>query len=62
LLLAVGLALLLVYLSARIYGAVMCRVGRWSFAALKSNPPAAKGAGNQPVEAGLISAYGRGKE
>jgi sortase A len=40
LLLAAGLALFLVYVSARIYGVVMYQAGLLSFAALKSSPPA----------------------
>jgi sortase A len=42
LLLAAGLALLLVYASARIDSAVLYRAGLWSFAALKSNPSVTK--------------------
>ena len=48
LLLATGLAVLLLYLSARIHAAVMYRAGLWSFAATQSTPSPAKAAGDQP--------------
>jgi sortase A len=46
-LLAAGLALLLVYLSARVHAVVMYRTGLWSFAALQSNSSVAKDEGEQ---------------
>lgn len=46
-LLAAGLALVLVYLSARVHAVVMYHTGLWSFAALQSSSPGVKGEGAQ---------------
>jgi sortase A len=46
-LLGAGLALVLVYLSARVHAVVMYHAGMWSFAALQSNSPAVRGEGEQ---------------
>jgi sortase A len=51
-LLAGGLALILVYLSARVHAVVMYHAGLWTFAALNSSSPAAKDEGERrPVTA-----------
>jgi hypothetical protein len=47
LLLAAGLALVLLYVSARIHAVVMYQAGLWSFAALRPGLPAAKDDGEQ---------------
>jgi sortase A len=46
-LLAAGLALVLVYLSARVHAVVMYRAGLWSFAALQSSSPSGKDEGER---------------
>ncbi|MGD0470816.1 MAG: class D sortase [Terriglobales bacterium] len=61
LLLAAGLALLVVYLSARFHGVVMYRAGLWSFAALKSSPPAAKDERERQPAAGVDFSLWSGK-
>jgi len=61
LVLGVGLAMLLVCLSARIHGVVMYRAGLWSFAALKSSPSAARDEGGQPPAVGVDFGLWSGK-
>ncbi len=61
LLLAMGLALLLLYLSARIHAAVMYRAGLWSFAAAESGPSPAQAVGDQPPSPGVDFNWWSGK-
>jgi sortase A len=50
-LLTAGVALVLVYLSARVHAVVMYHTGLWSFAALQSSSPAVKDEGAQQPSA-----------
>jgi sortase A len=52
-LLAAGLALVLVYLAARVHAVVMYHTGLWSFAASQSSSSAAKDEGEQQPVAGV---------
>jgi sortase A len=61
LLLAVGLALTLVYLSARVHAVVMYHAGLWTFAALKSSSPATRNEGQQRTTAGIDFSLWSGK-